>query len=87
MAILGLPSTEQEWNLWPGELVFNNHRKIYGSIIGGIKQTQEMLNFSLKNEIYPEIEIINPNQIDEAYEKLTTGQAKFRYVIDMSKFE
>ena len=45
-----------------------------------------MLNFSLENKIYPEIEIINPDQIDEAYEKLTTGKAKFRYVIDASKF-
>lgn len=85
MAILGLPPVGTKWNFDPGGLIFNGHRKIYGSLIGGIKSTQEMLDFSLKNKIYPEIEIISPNQIDEAYEKLTTGQAKFRYVIDMSK--
>lgn len=42
-----------------------------------------MLDFSIKNEIYPEIELIKPEQIDEAYKKLTNGEAKFRYVIDM----
>ena len=56
---------------------------MYGSLIGGIDLTQEMLNYSLKHKIYPEIEIIDPNQIDEAYDKLTSGKAKFRYVIDM----
>ena len=52
-------------------------------MIGGIKETQEMLDFSLKHKIYPETEIIAANKIDEAYQKLTSGQAKFRYVIDM----
>jgi uncharacterized zinc-type alcohol dehydrogenase-like protein len=58
-------------------------KKIYGSLIGGIKETQEMLDFSLENEIYPETILITPNQIDEAYEKLTNGSGQFRYVIDM----
>ncbi|MBK1971836.1 NAD(P)-dependent alcohol dehydrogenase, partial [Campylobacter sp. TTU-622] len=39
----------------------------------------------LKHQIYPEIELIKPNEIDKAYENLTSGKAKFRYVIDMSK--
>ena len=42
-----------------------------------------MLDFSIENNIYPEIEIVNINQIDEVYEKLTSGAGKFRYVIDM----
>ena len=50
-----------------------------------MKETQEMLDFSLKHGIYPETEIITADKIDEAYEKLTTGKAKFRYVIDMKK--
>lgn len=86
MAILGLPPNESNWQLSLAELIFNNHKKIYGSAIGGIKLTQEMLDFSLKNKIYPEIEIINVNQIDETYNKLTNGLAKFRYVIDISTF-
>lgn len=87
MAIVGLPPHDSNWTMWPGLLVFNQHKKVYGSLIGGIKLTQKMLDFSLKNKIYPEIEIINPDQIDEAYEKLTTGKAKFRYVIDITKMK
>ena len=87
LALLGLPPTKDNWKLSPAGLIFNGHRKIYGSLIGGVKITQEMLNFSLKHKIYPEIEIISIEDIDEAYEKLTTGKAKFRYVIDMSTFK
>ncbi|ENG6337898.1 NAD(P)-dependent alcohol dehydrogenase, partial [Campylobacter jejuni] len=56
-----------------------------GSLIGGIAETQEMLDFSLKHGIYPETELITPQEIDKAYENLTSGKAKFRYVIDMTK--
>ena len=52
-----------------------------------MKETQEMLDFSLANEIYPETELISVNQIDEAYDKLTSGRAKFRYVIDMKSLK
>lgn len=83
MAIVGLPPTYAKQTIDFTRLIFSAGRKVYGSIIGGIKETQEMLDFSLKHKIYPETEIISANQIDEAYEKLTTGKAKFRYVIDM----
>ena len=43
-----------------------------------------MLDYSLKHKIYPETQVICADQIDEAYENLTSGKAKFRYVIDMS---
>lgn len=83
MAIVGLPPTEVKQSIDYTRLLFSARRKVYGSIIGGIKETQEMLDFSLKHKIYPETEIISVNQIDEAYKKLTNGKAKFRYVIDM----
>ncbi|WP_033159903.1 NAD(P)-dependent alcohol dehydrogenase [Mycoplasmoides alvi] len=84
MAVIGLPPLKDNWSLNPARLIMNvNDKKLYGSIIGGIKLTQEMLDFSLKNKIYPEIEIIKPNQISETWEKMTTGKGKFRYVIDM----
>ena len=82
-AIVGLPPRDQNPMINLTELVWGAGRKVYGSLIGGIKETQEMLDFSLEHKIYPETEIISANQIDEAYEKLTTGRAKFRYVIDM----
>jgi len=83
LAIVGLPPYELSPNINIIDLVYKAGKKVYGSLIGGIKQTQEMLDFSIANEIYPEIELIKPSQIDEAYEKLTNSKAKFRYVIDM----
>ncbi|MBK1972443.1 NAD(P)-dependent alcohol dehydrogenase, partial [Campylobacter sp. TTU_617] len=83
MAIVGLPPLENEININIKELIFKAGKKVYGSLIGGIAETQEMLDFSLKHQIYPEIELIKPNEIDKAYENLTSGKAKFRYVIDM----
>ncbi|PAF53568.1 alcohol dehydrogenase [Helicobacter sp. 13S00482-2] len=87
LAIVGLPPADVIPKVSVSELVYNGGRKVYGSIIGGIKETQEMLDFSIKHEIYPEIELIKSNEkeIDKAYENLTTGKAKFRYVIDMKK--
>lgn len=87
MAIVGLPPTEVDPKIGASGFIWNAQKKVYGSIIGGIRETQEMLDFSLKHKIYPETEIISVNQIDEAYTNLTTGKAKFRYVIDMATLE
>ena len=81
--IADLPPTHVNTKIGTVGLIFNAHKKVYGSLIGGIKETQKMLDFSLKHKIYPKTEIITANQINEAYENLTTGKAKFRYVIDM----
>ena len=60
-------------------------RKVFGSQIGGIKETQEMLDYSVKHNIYPEVEVIKANgeEIDKAYRNVLDGKVKFRYVIDM----
>lgn len=81
--IVGLPPSDVSPSINIASLVFAGHRRVYGSVIGGMKETQEMLDFSLAHGIYPETEIISADKIDEAYQKLTTGKAKFRYVIDM----
>lgn len=83
--VVGLPPAEVMPQIAINSLVFAGHRRVYGSLIGGMKETQEMLDFSLAHGIYPETEIITADKIDEAYEKLTTGKAKFRYVIDIKK--
>ena len=85
LCIVGLPPTSVMPSISLNSFVYVAHRRVYGSIIGGMKETQEMLDFSLKHEIYPETEIITAAQIDEAYENLTSGRAKFRYVIDTKK--
>lgn len=87
LAIVGLPPTQDCPSINIKSLVFSAGKKVYGSLIGGMKETQEMLDFSLANEIYPETELISVNQIDEAYDKLTSGRAKFRYVIDMKSLK
>ena len=85
MAIVGVPPAEAKASIDVNRLVFGAGKKVYGSLIGGIAETQEMLDFSLKHGIFPEVEVITADRIDEAYENLTTGKAKFRYVIDMEK--
>lgn len=85
MAIVGLPPLDVAVKNDLTRLTFLANKKVYGSMIGGIEETQEMLDFSVKHGIYPEVEMILANQIDEAYENLTSGKAKFRYVIDMKK--
>ena len=55
-----------------------------GSLIGGIKETQEMLNFCAEHKLGAEIEVISANQIDEAYERVLKSDVKYRFVIDVS---
>jgi alcohol dehydrogenase (NADP+) len=62
-------------------------RSFAGSTIGSIGETQEMLDFCAKNNILPEIEMINIQQINEAYERLLKGDVKYRFVIDMASLK
>lgn len=88
LALVGIPPAEISPKIDISSLIHGlAGRKVYGSLIGGIKETQEMLDFSLAHKIYPETQIISVSQIDEAYANLTTGKAKFRYVIDMQTLE
>jgi len=84
LAIVGLPANENTPIIPTSMLVFAAHRKVYGSLIGGIAQTQEMLDYSVAHNIYPEVEIISADKIDQAYKNVVDGKVKFRYVIDMS---
>ncbi len=61
-------------------------KKLTGSLIGGIRETQEMLDFCAKNKILADIELIAANQINEAYERTIKGQVKYRFVIDAKTF-
>ncbi len=61
------------------------HRRSFaGSMIGGICETQEMLNFCAEHNILPKIEVISADQIDEAYERVLASDVKYRFVIDTS---
>lgn len=84
-AIVGVPAFNNQPTFTISDLVFNGNRNVYGSQIGGMKETQEMLDFSVKNNIYPEVEIIpaTPSSIESAYKNVLDGKVKYRYVIDM----
>ena len=60
-------------------------RRIAGSLIGGIKETQEMLDFCAEHGIACDIETIAPDQINDAYERMLKSDVRYRFVIDMEK--
>lgn len=64
-----------------------NRRSFAGSAIGGIAETQEMLDFCGKHNIVSDIELINIQQINEAYDRLLKGDVKYRFVIDMASLK
>lgn len=68
------------------QLVFRR-RKLGGSLIGGIKETQEMLDFCAKNQITADVEIIPIQKINEAYERMKKSDVKYRFVIDLASLK
>lgn len=64
--------------------LIGHRRSFAGSMIGGIQETQEMLEFCAKHNISPKIEVISADQIDEAYERVLASDVKYRFVIDIS---
>ncbi|MBS3681240.1 NAD(P)-dependent alcohol dehydrogenase [Ornithinibacillus massiliensis] len=64
--------------------LIGHRRSFAGSMIGGIRETQEMLDFCAKHNITPRIEVISADQIDEAYQRVLASDVKYRFVIDIS---
>jgi len=84
MTLVGMP--DRPPTLQAAALVF--HRtSIAGSLIGGIRETQEMLNFCAEHGIVSDIEIIPINKINEAYERMLKSDVKYRFVIDMASLK
>ncbi|WP_119153134.1 NAD(P)-dependent alcohol dehydrogenase [Caldimonas tepidiphila] len=82
MVLVGAPGEPH-----PSPDVFNlifRRRRIAGSLIGGIAETQEMLDFCAAHGIVSDIETIAMSQINEAYERMLKGDVKYRFVIDMA---
>ena len=81
MTLVGAPATPH-----PSPTVFNliaNRRNLAGSLIGGIAETQEMLDFCGERGIVSDIEMIPMQKIDEAYERMLKSDVKYRFVIDL----
>lgn len=64
--------------------LIGRRRSFAGSMIGGIRETQEMLDFCAAHNIAPSIEVISADRIDEAYERVLASDVKYRFVIDIS---
>lgn len=83
LVVIGLPGKPYEVHV--GGLL-NGRRRIAGSMIGGIPELQEMLNFCSQKEIVSDVEIINSDYINQAYIRTIESDVKYRFVIDASTF-
>ena len=59
-------------------------RSLAGSMIGGIPETQEMLDFCAQHGITADIEMIRADEIEQAYERMLAGDVKYRFVMDIA---
>ncbi|MFD5419845.1 NAD(P)-dependent alcohol dehydrogenase [Streptomyces sp. NPDC127069] len=78
---VGAPEEPVELNLFS---VIGGNRTLAGSMIGGIAETQEMLDFCAEHGLGSEIEVISGDQINEAYERVLSSDVRYRFVIDTS---
>ncbi|MNL71685.1 NADP-dependent alcohol dehydrogenase C 2 [compost metagenome] len=79
MVLLGVPEKPEPVHPFP---LIMNRRSLAGSLIGGIKETQEMLDFCAEKNIVSDIELIAAQGINEAYERMLKGDVRYRFVID-----
>jgi uncharacterized zinc-type alcohol dehydrogenase-like protein len=63
--------------------LFSNRRSLAGSSIGGIRETQEMLNFCAEHGLASDVEVIRADQVNEAYERVLASDVRYRFVIDV----
>jgi alcohol dehydrogenase (NADP+) len=84
MILVGAPA--QPTPLEPFPLIVHR-RRIAGSVIGGIRETQEMLDFCAEHKIESDIEVIPIQHVNEAYERVIRGDVRFRFVIDLASLK
>lgn len=82
--LVSVGAPEKPLSIHPFPLILMR-RNFAGSVIGSIKETQEMLDFCGKHNITPEIELIEPNQVNDAYARVLKSDVRYRFVIDMGK--
>lgn len=78
---VGAPAEPLDINVFS---LIPHRRSFAGSLIGGIRETQEMLDFCAEHDIAPSIEVISADEIDEAYKRVMDSDVKYRFVIDIS---
>jgi uncharacterized zinc-type alcohol dehydrogenase-like protein len=80
MVLLGVPPAPTP--IAAGSLIFGR-KTLSGSLIGGIKETQEMLDFCAEHNVVSDIELIPVQGINEAYERMVKGDVRYRFVLDI----
>ncbi|GAA0710095.1 NAD(P)-dependent alcohol dehydrogenase [Dokdonella soli] len=80
MVLVGLPEPTP---LAAGPLIMRR-RRLAGSLIGGIRETQEMLDFCAEHGVASDVEVIDIAQINEAYERMIRGDVRYRFVVDIA---
>lgn len=83
LVALGLPDAPMQV---PTRLLTSRRRSLTGSLVGGIPETQEMLDFCAEHGVTAEIEVIAADQINEAFERTINSQVRYRFVIDAATF-
>lgn len=78
---VGAPGKPDQYNVFS---LLMGRRSIAGSLVGGIRETQEMLDFSAEHGIAPKIEVVRADQVSEAYERVLRSDVRYRFVIDVS---
>lgn len=78
---VGAPAEPSQYNVFS---LIMSRRSIAGSLVGGLPETQEMLDFAAAHGIEPQIEIIRADQVDKAYERILRSDVRYRFVIDIS---
>jgi alcohol dehydrogenase (NADP+) len=81
MVIVGVPETPVPVGAFP---LVGMRRSLAGSLIGGIKETQEMLDFCGAHDIVSDVETIAIQQVNEAYDRVVKSDVRYRFVIDMA---
>ena len=81
MILLGVPSEAPHLHAFN---LIAKRRRVAGSLIGGIAETQEMLDFCAEHNIMSDIEVIDIKDINDAYERMLKGDVKYRFVIDVA---
>ncbi|MBP1858948.1 NAD(P)-dependent alcohol dehydrogenase [Rhizobium herbae] len=81
MVLVGVPEVPASIHAFS---LIGGRRSLAGSMIGSIKETQEMLDFCGKHNIVSEIELIRMDQVNEAYERVIKSDVRYRFVIDMA---
>ena len=84
MIVVGVPPTP---SAVPAFQLIAKRRSIIGSLIGGIKETQEMLDYCAEHNIASDVEVIKIQDINEAYERMIKGDVRYRFVIDTASLK